>query len=251
MVETAFNLESISMPLKLFILGRPGSGKSTVAAYIIKQVEEKGLQPVRINDYAFLYNEFQIELHQDKLDPEQARFRKTRNDGFDVRDSGVLDDALDYISQLAGEACATMLNDLVIIEFARSDYGAALKKFPSALLNEARFLFIETDVPTCIKRVKNRIANKNKSPDDTYISVKTFKQYYSKDNGLYMPFGFVEEFRLHNKQVRMIHNMGPIWDFEVQISEFSQIILGEISKLRETDPAQNISPIISNCQIAK
>lgn len=239
------------MTLGLFILGRPGSGKSTVANSIIRLVEPKGFRYVRINDYPYLYNEFQIEQHQGKAGSKQACFKKTRNNGFEVKSPLVLDDALDYIARLAAQAYANIMNDLVIVEFARSDYSASLKRFQPALLQEARFLYIEADVPACIKRVKERIASKNKSPDDTYVSVKTFKQYYSKDSSLYMPRGFIEEFGLHDRQVRMIHNMGSMRDFERQVSGFSQNILNEISKLRETDPLQNVSPIISNCQIAK
>lgn len=239
------------MSLNLFILGRPGSGKSTVANAIIALLEGKGFGVIRINDYGYLYSEFQNEQNQGKAVSKQARFKKTRNNGFEVKNPTVLDDALDYIATQAIQASANMIYDVVILEFARSDYSASLKRFPSSLLQDACFLYIEVDMPTCIKRVKNRSANTNKSPDDTYISPKTFKRYYSKDNGLYMSQGFIEEFVLGRKQVRMIHNMGSLKDFEDQIREFSKNILREISKLRETDPVQNISPIITNCQIAK
>jgi len=56
------------MTVKVFILGRPGSGKSTAARRIAKLVQHKGWSPVRISDYDILYNMFQREKNSPNIE---------------------------------------------------------------------------------------------------------------------------------------------------------------------------------------
>ena len=48
----------VCMEKKVFILGLPGSGKSTAARYIECLAKSNGWVPVRFNDYDILYEMF-------------------------------------------------------------------------------------------------------------------------------------------------------------------------------------------------
>lgn len=236
------------MPVKLFILGRPGSGKSHAARYIADYLKKRDSSSIHINDYHFLYEQFCADVNEQK-----KRFHDDGHGGFVVDDITVFDEALDYVKQQAIEHFDGGLYDLLIIEFARSDYSVALQRFDPEFLRDAYFLFIDADIKTCIKRLNNRI-KRRKFPDDHHISEDVIKKFYTEDNRLYMMVGLVNDYHLDHRQVKIIDNMGSIKNFEFMIANFINYLLAiekEISKLRETDPVQNISPVISNCQIAK
>ena len=106
------------MPIKVFLLGRPGSGKSTAFHAIAKYLEQKrqDWSLVRIKDYAILYEMF-------LADNEGKKFCSIEHGGFEVLDFSVLDEAsLKLEKHIKQNMSSTTNGKLVIIEFARSDY---------------------------------------------------------------------------------------------------------------------------------
>ena len=77
------------MAVKLFLVGLPGSGKSTCGRYIEQQVQDKvkGCRIFRICDYDILYQMFRDDVQQEMFYP-------TEHGGFDVQDLIALDPAL-------------------------------------------------------------------------------------------------------------------------------------------------------------
>src|SRR5712691_5718201 len=118
------------MPEKLFILGRPGSGKSHAARFFELDVRIKGGTFFRVNDYEFLQRQF-------FFDSNHVRFNPVGDNGFNVRDGTVLDEALIDVTKKARYCCESEAYDLVIIEFARSNYREALQKFGKKFLQGA------------------------------------------------------------------------------------------------------------------
>src|SRR5215471_15205714 len=109
------------MSVKLFILGRPGSGKSTAARHVSKVAHDNGWFAAHIDDYKILYSKF-------KTDVEHQRFRPTEQDGFDVIDSSVLDESLNEMAERVRKMTRHLEKErLIIIEFARGDHRKALK----------------------------------------------------------------------------------------------------------------------------
>src|SRR5947208_3252305 len=85
------------MAVKLFLLGRPGSGKSTAARYIELLAADRKWSVVSLNDYTFLQEMF-------RADTQHQQFRPTgspESDAFDVIDFSVLDRALEKIKHAA------------------------------------------------------------------------------------------------------------------------------------------------------
>src|SRR5689334_14022794 len=110
------------MIVPVFMLGRPGSGKSTAAHHLTEVAWDQGLSARRMGDYAILYRMFKSDTNQ--------RFRPTYPyDGFDVIDSRVLDEALEVLRQQVNERVARVGKDdpqLLIVEFSRASYRHAL-----------------------------------------------------------------------------------------------------------------------------
>src|SRR2546421_8366791 len=128
------------MALKVFVLGRPGSGKSTATRRILKLVQRKGLSAIRVNDYEILQSWFKQEKFQPCNDHKQ--FRSTAYNGFDVTDFSVLNTALEELEKRVWKYIYSAKNEFILIEFARDDYGKALSFFSKNFLQNAYFLFL-------------------------------------------------------------------------------------------------------------
>src|SRR5713101_5132344 len=109
------------MVVKVFILGRPGSGKTTAFHLITELVKCKGWSVTRIREYEILRSMFEVDL-------EHKRFRPTKYNGFDVIDFSVLDEALVEVEKEVREhMLSAKKKEFIIVELARGDYHETLK----------------------------------------------------------------------------------------------------------------------------
>ncbi len=206
------------MAAKVFILGRPGSGKSTAAYYIAGVVWRKGWSVSRFKDYDILYRMFKADIEGKKFRP------TTRYDGFDVIDFSVLDAALKELNRRFEERISSARkNDLIIIEFARDDYSKALKLFSQGLIEDAYFLFIEANVKNCIRRIRVRAAHPL-TADDFFVSKKILQNYYNKDNREYITSRLKADFSIAN-QIEIIDNTGSMKEFLEKVRRFAERVL--------------------------
>lgn len=173
------------MVIVLFILGLPGSGKSTAARHVVDYVQryyqDKGWSTKRLNDYEILHRMAWADLAG-------KRFSLTKLDGFDVLDHSAFDDALRGLKKkVVVETRSRDRHKLIIVEFARNDYSRALKRFFSEFLKDAFFLFIDADIPVCRRRIEDRVAKppEKRVEDDRYVSPFIFETYYERDKRRY------------------------------------------------------------------
>jgi hypothetical protein len=214
--------------VKLFILGRPGSGKSTAYHYIEKYMELRYQNwfTSRYLDYIFLYAMYQHE----KLFPmnnKPKQFRGTRFGGFDVIDFSVLDIALKDLEKQVRQNYYPLRDELIVIEFARDDYKKALNQFSPSFLKDAYFLYIDADVPTCIQRVKERVTGPQTkdNSDNFFVSKHILTKYYGKQiihsdlkKDLHTPV---------DRRVKIINSRGSLSDFHMKVEKFISAILKE------------------------
>lgn len=163
------------MSVKLFILGRPGSGKSYAARHIQKMLDQQSKVSKRFNDYHILLDMF-------SKDAKQELFRPTKLGGFDVLQgkSFVFDDALQKLEEHVRAYLSTANNDaFCLIEFARKNYDDAFHLFHPDFLYNSHIVFIKANINICRQRIKERLVVPQ-TEDDHYISHYALRTYYNR-----------------------------------------------------------------------
>lgn len=198
------------MAAKVFILGRPGSGKTTAAHYFATLARDYGCFAAHINDYEIL-------KRMSLADCKHLKFCPTEHNGFDVLDFSVLDTALQELEKDVQEFMTSV--DFITIEFARDDYDEAFKLFSSDFLRDAFFLYIDTDIETCLQRIHERVAHPTSADDHPSLSDEAFKIHYRKDNRPYMTSDFAKDYDISDTQVEIIDNTDGYQSFLQKINK--------------------------------
>lgn len=243
------------MFLNVFIFGRPGSGKSSVAQFIQELAGEKGWSVEYIYDYKYLKELFLQEIDTN-LSENQRRFLpigSNKTQGFDVINFEVLDDVLDTIaSQMMHEmrerkSAPLQEKKLRLIEFARNKYEDALGKFGDELLQDACLLYIQANIDNCIERIRRRVGDGFEFSH--YVSEDIMRSYYTKDDWLEDPFNQYIKF-IQSKGIRMylkdIDNNSSVENMIESIRIFVEVYL-----TRETEAIPVVPKSVSRCESAK
>lgn len=212
---------------KLFVLGLPGSGKSAASRHTEHLARENMWEAKRFRDYSILYT-------MSQADKENKRFSPTKYDGFDVHDHTAFDEALQKLNLRIEEREKPVdgNKELLIIEFSRDDYCKALSFFPSYLLEDAFFLFIDAAIPTCIQRIKERVTKlpAERTEDDNYVSEFIFETYYNRDHRRYLELvasQMREQFGIRRENIHVINNGAdvPEEEFHNRVTNFAVKVL--------------------------
>lgn len=208
------------MAIKVFILGRPGSGKSTAFRHIVKYLEQQDQlwSAIRFNDYEILQEMFRFE-ELFRHDAANRQFRATKHAGFDVLDFSVLDIALKELEKQV-QRVYSMKDGLIIIEFARDNYDKALSLFRPNFLQNSYFLFIDADMETCMQRVHDRVAHP-KTEDDTFVSEDILRSYYHKQS---IPSN-LKSYGIDSSGVKVVNSRGSEYSFAKKVNQFVDDII--------------------------
>jgi adenylate kinase family enzyme len=207
------------MTVKLFILGLPGSGKSTIARRIITYLNDRYWGSIRFSDHLILKEMF-------LADSDHIQFKPADHGGFDVLGVTVFDTALQRLEQEVNQhLLSAKQEEIVLIEFARNDYLRAFQQFSDTFLNDAHFLHLDVETKTCKSRIRERTANPN-TTDDFYVSEYIFNTYYNKDDGQEIPQILERNYRIDKQKVARIDNNGSLLDSIAQINQFVDTICG-------------------------
>ena len=195
------------MAVVLFLLGRPGSGKSQVARCIkgdesptTSDMEERCLPEdwkiVHITDYKHLLQMFREEEERES-DPAEKCFEPSNHGGFDVTSLGfsraVLDEALKRVNAnilQEVESKQPGKQKLILVEFARNNYDTIKNVFDAKILANAFVLYLQADPELCSARVHQR-ASSPRWEDDSFVSDDILEGYYKEEDltGLQGAFG--------------------------------------------------------------
>jgi hypothetical protein len=210
----------------VFMLGRPGSGKSTGAHHLTEVAWEHGLSAIRIGDYRILQRWF-------KQDRQHKRFTSAAHGGFDVTDFSVLDEALQALKREIEQRIRRITtgheDQVIIIEFARNNYCEALRFFGPKILAQAHFVYVEADVSTCIEHIQKR-ALLHETPDDHFVSENIMKTYYAEDDEAMIPASLWGNFRISSDRIHLVKNTGSPLQFTRAIEP---IIVDIIKKMTQ------------------
>jgi thymidylate kinase len=216
----------IFMSVKLLILGLPGSGKSTIARYVIDYIERQksDCYIARVNDYDILYAMYKADI--------EGKFSPTGRDGFDVLDPSVCDSALKTMEQeviraeqtVNNHAQATFKPMLILIEFARDDYRWAFQQFAPHFLLGAYILFLDARIEICKARIRARVAHP-RTPDDHEVSEYIFNTYYDKKSAHVLPANIMADYHIQEQCVKVLDNNGSIDEIRGEIDSFIDAIV--------------------------
>lgn len=196
------------MAEKLFLLGRPGSGKSTVRRYITKIAQHELWSPYTISDYEILHD-------MCAADREHNDIRPTEFEGFEVINFSILDTALQIIERRVERVLERHKLDwprITIIEFARSNYVQALSNFNPAFLKDAHFLILESGVNTCMERIYKR-TRCHEFADDMYVPGNIMEGYYQVDATQETALQIQEALGLSSHRIQLMRTDGPREEF--------------------------------------
>lgn len=212
------------MTVKAFVLGRPGTGKSTAARLMVKVAQEHRWHAAHIDDYGILHWMFEND--------HSRRFKAVAFDGFDVIDVRVFDEALAKVRERVTHSLTQALwtKKLVVIEFARSEYRTSLAQFGHTFLQDSYFLFLNADIDTCFERVRWR-AQHRRYDEDHYIAKETLERLYAHDDIGIITKALKTEYGLDEKQIRVLENVSSELVFLAGVRQFIEdIIVQEMSK---------------------
>ncbi len=208
------------MPVIVFAVGRPGSGKSTAIRHIMTLAKSHKYITTHMRDYTILLNMSEQDEHREK-------FYKNEHNGFDVRDFSVLDIALSKLEKQIKILAASEEYDIILVEFARDSYKEAFRKLNPVLLENAYVLFAEARLDVCIERVYQR-AVALYGPDHHFLSNDIMTTYYQQDHWLYMNNAFKDDFGIKEHCLKTIYNEGSLETLELESEQFAKSIFQDV-----------------------
>jgi len=162
-------------PSFVFLLGRPGSGKSAVYRMLGQRLREEGLASdiTRIDDFPVL---------RELLDRDTEFKRHYRKEGgFVVTDFTILDDVLEEINSKLKEL--EQSGRVTFVEFARARYVNALKNFDREVLDHSLILYIYCPFDVCVERNVRRFREaRGKDIDEHIVPTDIMEHYYRYDD---------------------------------------------------------------------
>ena len=159
----------------VFLLGRPGCGKSFVYENLLKRLREteKVEKVTRLDDFPVL---------KELLDKDTEFKRHVRKEGgFEVTDFTIVDEVLRVINGRLPSVKEE--NDLVFVEFVRDSYLSAFKNFSSDTFGKSLLLYIYCPFEVCLARNRKRFEEqKGNALDDHIVPTDLMNSYYKNDD---------------------------------------------------------------------
>jgi len=156
----------------IFVLGRPGSGKSTVSRLVCSELYRQGFPHSLsiLSDYRILYR-------WSRSAERTAAFDRTPSDSFRVTNKEVLDDAL---KALAAQALARP-QVMPIVEFARASYVEAFANFPRGFVHNSLIVYVNASPDLC--RLRNTAQESARiTYDSGFVPDDVMRGYYLNDD---------------------------------------------------------------------
>lgn len=184
---------------RVFLLGCPGSGKSTSAHCIEMIARDKQLSVQRFTDYPILDEWFHADM-------ECCRFRPSLYGGFDILDQDVYDDALSLMSSnIKRELASPQPPDLIVVDFARANYRSAFEILGKSLIQNGHFLLYEAEIETCMQRIKERVRTAH-SLDDHFTSEFVLAAYDQSNYIASIITLLVKDYQVDEKRITKVDN---------------------------------------------
>lgn len=162
-------------PYVIFFIGRPGSGKTSIARQFETELLRKRVfrNVMLSSDLPFLSSVFSNPKRRASGD-----FERTPDGGFFVLKQSLYTAAIEH---LADQALAAMpKSDVVILEFARKSYVKAFDLLKAKGIDPDLAIYIDVSFRTACERNRNRALSG--TTDQHYVSEREMKKTFEKDD---------------------------------------------------------------------
>jgi len=165
----------------VFLIGRPGCGKSAVFRIIEGELRKMGFKGEikRIDDFPLLKHIFDTDV-------EHKRHRPAPGGGVKVTDDSVWDELIDGLNKQALELQAP--DKILFIEFSRNDYRRAFKRFSPEVLKNSIVVYIDAPFDVCWERNVRRVEREREMGLDSHlVSREEMEKTYARDDHEELP----------------------------------------------------------------
>jgi adenylylsulfate kinase-like enzyme len=162
-------------PSFIFLLGRPGSGKSAIYRILSKRFVEEGIakEVTRMDDFPVL----QELLGRDK----EFKRHYRKEGGFVITDLALLDDVLTEMNAELKRGVAP--GKITFVEFARNSYSRAMENFDREVLDRSLILYVYCPFDICMARNIRRFEEAGEKTSDEHIAPSDIMEcYYKRDD---------------------------------------------------------------------
>jgi adenylate kinase family enzyme len=160
------------LPVIVFMMGRPGSGKTTIAKAMIEGLQKASVpyEIAYVSDLAFVRKTFE--------DPAAAAARavRTEDGGWFITDPGLYDEALINLAEQVESHRDTA--DIVIVEFARRDYGTACRLLQQQGVDADVLVYLDVPFATAVRRNELRF----RAGTGHFVSEREMRETYQYDD---------------------------------------------------------------------
>jgi len=158
----------------VFLIGRPGCGKSIVYKLLAEQLRSRGYRGelMRVDDFPILKRIFE-------QDVEQKRHRRFPGGGMKITDDKIWDDLSMALNEQALKLQSP--NRLLFIEFSRDSYARAFRHFSPDVMRDSVILYIDAPFDLCWERNARR-AREEKGLDAHLVSREEMELTYLHDD---------------------------------------------------------------------
>ena len=168
----------------IFMLGRPGCGKSELYRRLTSKLKEEGFAQefVRVDDFPKLWNIFINDKNFERCKPTEDR-------GYKVTDPKVWDDILKEVNRDVKKL--NKKRRVIFVEFSRPNYVHSLQNFAKEILNKSLIVYIDCSFKTCWKRnVRRHKADLAAGVDNHLVPREEMEEtYLHDDKGELLRFG--------------------------------------------------------------
>lgn len=163
----------------VFLLGRPGCGKSEIFRRISEKLKEEKIADdfFRLDDFPKLWAIFQ----EDEKSGRWRYSRPTPDGGYKVTDDRVWDLILQQLNEDIRKEMRP--KRIIFVEFSRPNYLHSLKNFSEEILKRSLIIYINCSFETCWERnVRRHKAALAKGTDDHLVSREEMEKTYLYDD---------------------------------------------------------------------
>ena len=158
----------------IFLLGRPGCGKSVVYQLLADRIRRE-----KLADEVMRFDDFPVLKEIAEQDKEFKKHVRSEG-GFTITDRSIYDDVLKEMNRRIKRLRKP--DRLIFIEFSRSGYAQALKNFDREVLGQSLIVYIYCPYEVCLERNIRRFKEGAKNLDEHIVPRDLMDKYYRYDD---------------------------------------------------------------------